>query len=236
MSDQPRTPDDLFLKRLDALYCTDPNGRLVCTNEWDWRPAPRFHLMRTAQGPIFRCRTDVPEEVVSRLGELCRTEPLDRAFEKQPVHRDRYLEILAEHAAVEKLWSGPSYRAVRDPFPAATATLVTPENAALLQDGFEDWLPDIPHRQPFLAVVKEGRAVSICASVRITAAVHCAGVETHADHRRSGHAAQAVAAWARAVRSLGAAPFYSTSWDNIASQGVARRLDMELAGVDFHVT
>lgn len=212
MSDHPRTPDDLFLKRLDALYCTDPNGRLVCTNEWDWRPAPRF------------------------LGELCRAEPLDQAFENLPVHRDRYLEILAEHAPVEKLWSGPTYRAIRDTSPTAMATLITPENAALLQDGFEDWLPDIPHRQPFLAVVKDGRAVSICASVRISAAVHCAGVETHADHRRSGHAAQAVASWGRAVRSLGATPFYSTSWDNIASQGVARRLGMELAGVDFHVT
>jgi predicted GNAT family acetyltransferase len=78
--------------------------------------------------------------------------------------------------------------------------------------------------------------VCICASVRISDAAHCAGVETQAGHRRRGHAVNAVAGWARAVQSLGAAPFYSTSWDNMASQGVARRLGLSLVGVDFHVT
>jgi RimJ/RimL family protein N-acetyltransferase len=38
------------------------------------------------------------------------------------------------------------------------------------------------------------------------------------------------------VRALDATPFYSTSWDNLASQGVARRLGLTLAGVDFHLT
>jgi hypothetical protein len=44
-----------------------------------------------------------------------------------------------------------------------------------------------------------------------------------------------VAGWASAVRSLGAAPFYTTSWDNIASQAVARRLNLSLVGVDFYL-
>jgi hypothetical protein len=61
-------------------------------------------------------------------------------------------------------------------------------------------------------------------------------VETRADHRRRGHAVNAVAGWARAARSWGATPFYSTSWDNVASQGIARRLQLSLVGVDFHLT
>ena len=72
--------------------------------------------------------------------------------------------------------------------------------------------------------------------MRVSPAVHCAGVETHLDFRRRGHAADAVAGWAFAVRALGAAPFYSTSWDNLASQAVAARLGFRLAALDFHVT
>ena len=38
------------------------------------------------------------------------------------------------------------------------------------------------------------------------------------------------------VRRRGLLPLYSTSWDNVASQGVARRLQLPLVGVDFHLT
>ena len=58
---------NLFRARVDALYRTDLNGRLESTNEWDRRLPPRFHLMRTAEGPIFRCRADVPDNIVRAL-------------------------------------------------------------------------------------------------------------------------------------------------------------------------
>ena len=98
-----------------------------------------------------------------------------------------------------------------------------------------DWLPDVEHRSPFLAAIENDQAVAVCASVRISAAAHEAGVETHPGHRRKGHAARVVAAWVAAVLATGAAPYYSTSWDNLASQAVARRLEFELVGVDYHV-
>jgi hypothetical protein len=94
-----------------------------------------------------------------------------------------------------------------DVSPRLPPILIDGANAQRLQHLFEDWLPDVPHRQPFLAVIEGGEAVSICASVRISEAVHCAGVETHPDHRRPGYALDAVAGWASAVRSRGATPF-----------------------------
>jgi hypothetical protein len=109
-------------------------------------------------------------------------------------------------------------------------------NGYLLRGGFDDWLSDIRHRQPFIAVVENNRAISICASVRISDAVHCAGVETLVEYQKRGHASNAIVDWALAVRNLGAAPFYSTSWENEPSQRVAARLHLRKMGIDFHVT
>jgi RimJ/RimL family protein N-acetyltransferase len=124
----------------------------------------------------------------------------------------------------------------RDVVPNLVPTIIDDKNVDLLRYRFRDWLPDIPYRQPFMALIEGGHAVSICASVRISEAVHCAGVETHPDYRQRGYALDVVAGWAHAVRSRGATPFYSTSWDNVASRRVASRLGFLLVGVDFHIT
>jgi predicted GNAT family acetyltransferase len=108
-------------------------------------------------------------------------------------------------------------------------------NAGLLTGKLAEWLPDIPHRRPFVAVAHDGKAVSLCASVRISPAVHCAGVETHPEHRQRGHALAAVSGWAHAVQRLGATPFYSTSWENVASRAVAVRLGFQPVATDLHI-
>lgn len=226
----------LLEERVGALYRTDADGRLLGSNEWDSRPAPRFHLMRTAAGPILRGRADFPADLLQRLQALSLREPPDQAFTRLPAQSDQYLAVLAEHTPMEKIWAGPAF--VLPPAPAPCLDVVNIDEGARerLVGRFDDWLDDVGHRRPFVAVIAEGAAAAICASVRISPTVHCAGVETHPDFRRRGYALAAVAGWARAVRACGATPFYSTSWDNLASQRVAQRLKAQLVGVDFHVT
>lgn len=62
-----------------------------------------------------------------------------------------------------------------------------------------------------------------------------AGVETLAGYRGRGYATRVVAAWAAAVRERGRISLYSTSWDNLASRGVARRLGLVLYGSDLSI-
>jgi RimJ/RimL family protein N-acetyltransferase len=50
-----------------------------------------------------------------------------------------------------------------------------------------------------------------------------------------GYATAAVAGWAVAIRERELLPLYSTSWDNIASQRVARKLGMVLYGEDWSI-
>ena len=228
-------PPELLAQRLDALYQTS-GGRIVRTNEWDGRPAPRFHLMLTTDGPTIRFGQGVPADVARRLEALASRETWDPSAEGPPPSLDRYVEVLAAHAPIERIWSGPAFAAPRDMVPFAPVLDINAANAGLLRGRFDDWLPDAPHRQPFVAVVRDASAVSICASVRISPSVHCAGVETHPDHRRRGHALAAVSGWAHGVQALSATPFYSTSWANQASRRVAARLGFQLAAHDLHIT
>src|SRR5262249_14238398 len=85
---------------------------------------------------------------------------------------------------------------------------------------------------PCFAVVHDGAAASICSTFRLTPAAAEAGAATVEPFRGPGYPAAVTAAWAPAIRQSGRIPLYSTSWDNLASQGVARRLGLILYGVD----
>ncbi len=220
-------------RRVEALFRHDARGRLVEINQWDGGVAPRFWLMRTPERAIARFRQDVPDDLAARLTELCAGERLGDPPPERPAHEREYLDGLGP---MERVWAGPAFTFPDDLSAAAPTVAIDEAKAGFLCDGFEHWLADVPHRRPFLAVIEERRAVAICASVRISRDVHCAGVETLPGCRGRGRGSAAVAAWARAVRDLGAAPFYSTSWDNLASRGLARRLGLRLFGVDFHIT
>ena len=101
---------------------------------------------------------------------------------------------------------------------------------------FDDWLDDIGRCQPMVALVKDGQAVSVCATVRAAGHACEAGVETLARFRGRGYACHAVASWANAVRLQRRIPLYSTSWDNEASVAVARKLGLVQYATTFHIT
>lgn len=227
-------PAQLLAQRFDTLYET-ADGRTVCTNEWERRPAPRFHLMLTPDGPLTRFRRDVPADVARELDDLAAHEAWDPDAQAPPATA-AYVEVLSRHAPVQGVWCGPAFAALHPAVPLGPALGISRDNEGLLRGRFDDWLPDVPHRHPFLAVAHDGGAVSLCTSVRVSPDVHCAGVETHPEHRRRGHALVAVSAWAQAVQSLGATPFYSTSWENEGSRRVAARLGFQHVASDLHIT
>jgi RimJ/RimL family protein N-acetyltransferase len=178
---------ELFERRFDALYVT-AEGRIVCTNEWDRRPAPRFHLMLTATGPLIRFRRDVPADLARELTELAASATWDPSAQSPPALLARCVAALSRHEPVHAVWSGPAFAALRVTARLGPTLEIGPENDNLLRGRFDAWLEDVPHRRPFIAVVHDAKAVSTCASVRISPAAHCAGVETHPEHRRRGHA------------------------------------------------
>lgn len=224
-------PDDLARMRLHAhaLFTHDAAGRMLRVNEPNGAAAPRFFLGHTAAGDLLRFRADVSDATVRALTDAWRATPAG-VLDPAP-----YEAVLARAAPVERVWSGPAFTFPDDlPSPAGTLP-ITAANADLLRAHLPQWLGDVGVSVPMYAVVADGHAVSVCASVRTTPHANEAGVETAPAYRGRGYAAAAAAAWALAIRAEGRVPLYSTSWDNAASRAVARTLRLHPFGSDLHI-
>ncbi|MEP6848485.1 MAG: GNAT family N-acetyltransferase [Acidobacteriota bacterium] len=233
------TDSDLMNIHVSALFTHNAESRLLFVNEPDSQsaPAPRLFLGRTRDGNIWRFRADLPEDLVEELNSLCADEPpLDIEFNDPPRYVERYLFLLERHTPVEEISRGPAYYFPENIIPLRPVVALTENDAERLQNGFEELVTELPAWQPFVALIKKGRAASVCRSARITPEAHEAGVETLPEFRGNAYATEVVADWARLVLKAAAIPLYSTSWKNVASQAVARKLRLKLYGADFHVT
>jgi RimJ/RimL family protein N-acetyltransferase len=227
---------DLMQLHVEALFTRDAAGRLVAVNEPGGAAAPRFFLGRTADGNAWWFRHDVDAILVNDLAALCESQPTALEVEAVPGIADPFIISLAREQPVRRTWAGPAFRFPSDLLGSEIAVAVTPDNATLLSPYLEDWRKDVSEGVPMAVVLEDGRAVSLCSSVRVTPRAHEAGVETHRDFRGRGHAARAVAVWARAVSEMGRTPLYSTSWENEASLALAKKLGLPQYGVDLHIT
>lgn len=221
-----------------ALFTHNSESRLLFVNEPDGAsmPAPRLFLGRTRAGNVWRFHADLPQRLVEELDALCADEPpSDVEFEEPPRHLKTLVRLLEEYAPVQDVSRGPAYQFVGDEMSSKPLLAVTEDNAEVLQGGFEKLIEELPAWQPFVVLVEDNRAVSVCRSVRVTAEAHEAGVETLPDFRGRGYAREVTVGWVRLVRAAGAVPLYSTSWENVASQAVARKLGLKCYGDDFQI-
>jgi hypothetical protein len=230
---------DLMQIHVSALYRCDDRNRLRAVNEpGDPRPddprPPRLYLGRTRTGHLWRFRDDLPESTIVALEAVLRAEPVLTDLSQPPRCLPALQATLARDAPLTGMWSGPAWR-FPDEIPQAEHEVipVTPENDDLMRPVFPILADDLRWRQPCLAVVAEGRLASLCYSARNTPIAAEAGVDTLEEFRGRGYASAVVAAWARVVREEGRIPLYSTSWDNLVSRSVARKLGLVLYGADL---
>jgi len=232
--------------QVEALYTHDPRGRLRYVNEPGGARAPRFFLGRTREGHIWRCRDDVAEGTVRELERLAADEPVCDDLRAQPRNLHGFLAALREGSGstsgtsgTSSAWrhAGPAYR-FSDELPPAAATVTRIARTDLHLLRRMDWDPNRTAREferyePLMAVIRDGVAVSLCHSARLIDQAAEAGVETLEAYRGRGYASAVAAGWAHGVRATDRIPLYSTAWDNLASQAVARRLGLVQYGTDL---
>ena len=228
---------DLIALHVQTLFTQDIHSRLLLINEpGGGRSAPRFFFGKTTEGNLWRFRADLPSLLIQELEALCRDEPAGEHYPSKLRYFDQYARLLETHAPIQEVKIGPAYQFAHLCGLSRNVIAITEPHAELLQSGFDELLEELPEWQPFLVLVEDSQAVSVCRSVRITPQAHEAGVETLPSYRGKGYATKVVTGWAKLVKARGAIPMYSTTWENIASQAVARKLQLVLYGEDFQIT
>ena len=164
------------------------------------------------------------------LDSLAREEPPVSDFRDGPVHAEQYLSLV-EGA----IYSGPAFTFPEEiGRPDGTTSI---KDVRLLEHHFSGWKSgEIAASSPFVALIEDGHAVSVCFCARRSDVAAEAGVETAIEFRGRGLASRVAAAWALAVRDSGRVPLYSTSWDNEASLGVARKLGLKTYASSWSIT
>lgn len=219
-------PAELIALHVEQLYRLDEDGRLVRTNEAEPQQAPRVFVARTEAGAVVHPRHDLDPslaaEVVRLAGELPRC-PEGRG------EAAVYAAIEAAVAAagpVASRWHGLAYRFAEPSGDQHPEVIKVAEDHSALVGPFAEFRAELDAVAPFFAVVRDGAVVSACYSARLTDAGAEAGVDTLPAFRGQGLAAAVVHAWRVAIERSGRTPLYSTSYDNAASQAVARRLGL----------
>lgn len=223
---------ELMRLRLETSFVYDGRGRMLRDNDPDGRPAPRLLVARTPDGASYRVGHTVPDDIAAQLAAIIAGEPPAGDFRTPPAGVEALRMALAGDAPITEEGGGPAYRFPDTLTPPQEAVPITAADVDIVKASFP-WVTEAGW-QPCFAVVRDGVAVSVCFSARLGPWVAEAGVETLPAFRGRGYAAAVTTAWGAAIRKIGRIPLYSTSWDNLASQGVARRLGLTMYGADMH--
>jgi hypothetical protein len=213
---------------LDAeiLFTYDARGRMLRVNEPDGRRAPRLFVGRTPGGHVVRFSELVPDAVADRLLQIVEAPPASNGLQVSTATRQAIRAALAQDGPVGSEGGGPAYRFPDTITPPGDAVAVTDANRERVRDTLPWLYRELGAPSPCMAILVNGQAVSVCFSSRIGTRAMEAGLFTQPEFRGRGYAARVTAAWALAVRRAGLVPIYSTSWENLASQGVARSLGL----------
>lgn len=226
---------ELMEMQANALFTHDDNNFIRNINDLEGAPAPRFFFGRTPDGNVLRFRYDMPQGIIRKLTDLVTSEPINHDLPRSTVLLEKIKETLQEHQEIQKIYEGPAYKLPRGITFPSDVKRITTDNVHLLKNSFDYMLSELQFWEPCFVKFVDGNAVSICFSSRIASTSHEAGVETLPHFRGRGYASDVVAAWAAAIYEMNKIPTYSTSWDNTASQSVARKLRCELYGADLSI-
>ena len=234
-----RDPLEWMTLQSRAMYDWNGAGRITGFNEPDGKvvDCPIVFVGRTEAGNVTGVRRDVPEPAAREIEGLLAAEP-SHGGDGPPQCAAEVRRCVESFSPVRVEWCGPAFRfgdRVSVPDGLGELRRIEPRDHVLVCEAFPKLEASVHSRDPIFAIVEKGRVQSACfAATGLGPAVE-AGVDTREDARGRGFAPRVVAAWADRVIASGRLPLYSTSWNNLASRAVARKLGLVVYGSDWHL-
>ncbi|TDL82421.1 GNAT family N-acetyltransferase [Peribacillus frigoritolerans] len=207
----------------EVLFKIDKLKRITGLNEHKDTAGPFLFIGRTKTGNVIRFDRTISE--IEKNEILTQVDNLDLG---------KIILNLNKIRKINSIWLGPAFSFPESFNMTSDAIKITNENQDLLAEEFSNLMSEIEWKQPMYVIVRDGKAVSVCSSARISAAAAEASVETSPSYQGQGYATRCVISWANEVKKLGLQPLYSTAWDNFSSQSVARKLNLYQYGIDLH--
>ncbi|WP_340401216.1 GNAT family N-acetyltransferase [Paenibacillus sp. FSL H8-0079] len=221
------SPIEMLKIQANTLYTINEQQRLLSINEPGGGQAPAIFIGMTSAGSLTYYHEQLPPNLMAELGK----------DSELPLDIPKLIRKVETFESVNRVWMGPAYS-----FPETLdewdlkVQLIGHEQRYLLAEHFPELTDHSHEKSPVAAYVIEGSAVAVCCSARVSVHGAEASLYTAPGYRGHGYAAETVKCWQYDVKKRGRMPIYSTSWDNLASQHVARKLGLIQFGVDFSIT
>ncbi|HEY4942686.1 MAG TPA: hypothetical protein VII56_14750 [Rhizomicrobium sp.] len=228
---------------LATAFVTSPSGRMLRKTDPDGTAAPNMILAGCADGNILLLNQTIDERTATAIEALAEQEPaLDRA-NSMPRFAERYRELLSVSEPLSEGDFGLSFRLPNDIAWNDAVVIVrhgTPEGDALCARLTRDGLPqsliamgfaDLSHFwEPWCVALDGDEIASIAFAARLGDQGAALGLATMPEFRGRGLGAAATAGWSALPALKDRVLFYGTDRDNVSSQRVTERLDLEFFG------
>jgi hypothetical protein len=220
----------LLQLELETLWITDNDGRMVRARTSEDRPAPTLTVVRGDSQLVWAAGRSVTAPVLDEIAQVLDGErsetPAGNGW--RPAASDRLLAVLGKHASGREE-RGPSFVLTETPERVSgidcwtSARIDVDDLRGLMRE--EDRCSLVA---PWAVAVADGSVAAVCETARSAPTSVEAGVWTYEPFRRRGFGAAAVATWSSLVNER--IVFYSTTFDNVASQRIAQSLGFRPLG------
>ncbi len=219
---------DLLDLNSRVLFIHNRNDRMTKVNEPPFDPSPRIYIGLSRMGNIVRFRDDLDDTIITELNSAINENPGE--------HLAEMVKILGRRPQISNIWIGPVFVFPKLQKWNSKAIQILPENKDLLSQNFPFLEKEFDYKTPVFAILEKGEAISACHSSRSYSKGAAAGVYTVEEYRGLGYGSEVTKAWALELQQMHKVPFYGTEWVNYRSQSVAKKLGLELCGMDLHIS